>query len=182
MNRNLDASRLVKPARFAHFVLRVTDLKASITFYQKLIGMTVVHESGFVAFMTYDDEHHRLALIVTPVAEAAPPGAAGLDHVAYTFESMGELLGTYLRLKNEGLLPVWSINHGATTSLYYADPDGNRVELQVENFDSEAEIQRFIESGDFAKNPIGVEFDPDRLVARFEAGDPIEELKKQGAA
>jgi catechol-2,3-dioxygenase len=182
MNRNLDASSLVKPARFAHFVLRVTDLKASITFYQKLIGMTVVHESGFLAFMTYDDEHHRIALIATPVAEAAPPGAAGLDHVAHTFESMAELLGTYLRLRNAGLLPVWSINHGPTTSLYYADPDGNRVELQVENFDSEAEIQRFVKSEVFLKNPIGVEFDPDRLVERFEAGDPIEELKKQGVA
>ena len=93
---------------------------------------------------------------------------------------MGELLGIYLRLKNEGMLPVWSINHGPTTSLYYADPNGNRVELQIENFGSDAEVQRFVESEVFLKNPIGVEFDPDQLVARFEAGDPIEELKKQG--
>ncbi len=100
--------------------------------------------------------------------------------MAYTFESMGELLGTYLRLKNEGMLPVWSINHGPTMSLYYADPNGNRVELQIENFGSDAEVQGFVESEVFLKNPIGVEFDPDRLVARFEAGDPIEELKKQG--
>jgi hypothetical protein len=34
----------------------------------------------------------------------------------------------------------------------------------------------------FAKNPIGVVFDPKRLVARYEQGDPIEELLKQGAA
>jgi hypothetical protein len=40
--------------------------------------------------------------------------------------------------------------------------------------------QRFVESEVFLKNPIGVEFDPDWLVARYEAGDSIEELKKQG--
>ena len=179
MNRTLDATRVRTPVRFAHFVLRATDLEASISFYRKLIGMKVVYESSLVAFLTYDDEHHRLALISTPGADAAPPGAAGLDHVAYTFESMEALLATYLRLKTEGLLPVWSINHGPTTSLYYADPDGNRVELQIENFSSDAEMERFIESEVFSKNPIGVEFDPEQLLARFQAGDPIEDLKKQ---
>jgi hypothetical protein len=54
------------------------------------------------------------------------------------------------------------------------------VELQIENFGSDAEVQRFVESEVFLKNPIGVEFDPDWLVARYEAGDSIEELKKQG--
>jgi catechol-2,3-dioxygenase len=103
--------------------------------------MEIVHEASFAAFMTYDEEHHRLALIATPVRESAPPGAAGLDHVAYTFESMEELLGNYLRLKADGILPVWSINHGSTTSLYYADPDGNRVELQIENFETERDVQ-----------------------------------------
>ena len=182
MNRTLDTSRLVKPSRFAHFVLRVTDLQASIAFYEKLLGMRVVHQSSFIAFMTYDEEHHRIALVVTPVADQAPPGAAGLDHVAYTYPSLETLLGSYLRLKPLGIAPVWSINHGPTTSLYYADPDDNRIELQVDNFDSEKQAQEFVESAAFAANPIGVEFDPDQLVARFEAGDPIEELKKQGSA
>jgi catechol-2,3-dioxygenase len=181
MDRTLDTSRLMKPVRFAHFVLRVTDLKASIDFYQRLLGMHVVHEASFIAFMTYDEEHHRIALVATPVTDPAPPGAAGLDHVAYTFASLEELLGNYLRLKSLGLVPVWSINHGPTTSLYYADPDGNRIELQVDNFDSDEKAQEYMQSDQFTQNPIGVEFDPDKLAARFEAGDPLEELKRQGA-
>jgi catechol 2,3-dioxygenase-like lactoylglutathione lyase family enzyme len=108
MDRTLDTSRLMKPVRFAHFVLRVTDLKASIDFYQRLLGMHVVHEASFIAFMTYDEEHHRIALVATPVTDPAPPGAAGLDHVAYTFASLEELLGNYLRLKSLGLVPVSS--------------------------------------------------------------------------
>ncbi len=37
-----------------------------------------------------------------------------------------------------------------------------------------------MESEAFAKNPIGVGFDPDVLVKRYENGDPVEELLKQG--
>ena len=108
--------------------------------------------------------------------------APGLDHVAYTLNSLEELLSTYKRLKGEGIVPVWPINHGLTTSMYYEDPDGLRVEFQVENFDTKNELQAYMHSGAFAENPIGVEFDPEKLLERFENGDPIEELLKQGAA
>jgi hypothetical protein len=37
--------------------------------------------------------------------------------------------------------PFYSINHGPTTSLYYTDPDGNRVELLVDNFATAGEGQ-----------------------------------------
>ena len=42
---------------------------------------------------------------------------------------MGELLGNYRRLKAVGIMPVWCINHGITTSIYYADHDGTMLEL-----------------------------------------------------
>jgi catechol-2,3-dioxygenase len=144
--------------------------------------MALVFGNDFSAFLTYDDEHHRLALIQTPVQDSAPPGAAGLDHVAYSFDTLGELFSTYRRLEQVGIKPVWSVNHGPTTSLYYEDPDGNRVEFQVDNFQTEAELEAFIASPVFEKNPIGVPFDPEKLIARYEQGDPIEELVKQGAA
>ena len=66
--------------------------------------------------------------------------------------------------------------------MYYADPDGNRVEFQVENLATKEELQGYMRSEAFAENPIGVNFDPDKLLARFENGDPLEELLKQGAA
>jgi catechol-2,3-dioxygenase len=182
MKRPLEPRKTIRPAKFAHFVLRARNLEESIAWYQTLLGMEVVHSNDFIAFLTYDDEHHRLALVKTPVAAAAPPGAAGLDHVAYTFETLGDLLSTYCRLKEKGLLPVWTINHGPTTSLYYADPDGNRVELQIDNFETEADLKGWMQSGAFDANPIGVVFDPDELVNRYTQGDPLEELVKQGAA
>jgi catechol-2,3-dioxygenase len=182
MSRQLDPKTPVHPARFAHFVLRVRDIERSITWYQTVVGMEIVHRADKIAFLSYDEEHHRVALAETPVDAEIPPGAVGLDHVAYTFATLGDLLSTYQRLKAEGIEPYWRINHGPTTSLYYHDPDGHGVELQIDNFATEAELKGWMQTEAFSKNPIGVAFDPDKLAERYEAGDPLEELVKQGSA
>jgi hypothetical protein len=71
---------------------------------------------------------------------------------------------------------VLTINHGTTTSLYYKVPDGNKIELQIDNFDTVAEGVKFMESESFAKNPIGVLFDPDQLIRRRSAGEIPSEI------
>jgi len=182
MTRTLDTTTVQKPAYMAHFVLRARDLEAMIAWYGAVLGMEVVQRNEMLAFLTFDDEHHRMALVRTPQQEPAPGGAAGLDHVAYTFRDLGQLLGHYVRLRDAGIRPVWTINHGPTTSMYYQDPEGNRVEFQVDNFASRDALQAWMRSEAFRQNPIGVVFDPDKLVARFEQGDPIEELVRQGSA
>jgi hypothetical protein len=67
------------------------------------------------------------------------------------------------------------IHHGMTLSLYYMDPDGNRIELQVDCFDSEGAIA-FMKSPAFAENPLGVEIDPDALLLRYRQGASHEDL------
>lgn len=177
--RTVEEGQQIKPAKFAHFVLRVRDLQASRDWYVKVLGMELVHDAGMLVFLTYDGEHHRLALAQTPVAMEKVRGAPGLDHVAYTLNSLGDLLATYVRLKALDILPVWPINHGLTTSLYYEDPDGNRVEFQVENYATAEELQGFMRSETFAKNPIGVVFDPEVLQQRYESGEAMESLLRQ---
>lgn len=173
---------VVRPEKLAHVVLRTADKATATQWWTTVLGAEIRHEDDALAFLTYDDEHHRLALAQTPVTAEAPPGAAGVDHVAYTLRSLGELLGTYKRLKAKGIVPALPINHGPTTSMYYKDPEGNVVEFQADNFDTIEELKGFMESETFEKNPLGVPFDPDKLVERYENGDPIDELRKQGAA
>ncbi len=180
--REVETSKVISPSKFAHIVLRTRNLAKALAWYANVLGTEVVFKNDFVAFVTYDEEHHRLALVVTPQEDSAPPGAAGLDHFAYGFDDFGDLMASYKRLRDIGIKPVWSINHGPTTSLYYEDPDGTRLELQVDNFATEEELKGWMDTEAFGKNPIGVEFDPDRLLARYEAGDPLEELVLQGSA
>lgn len=171
----------IPPQRFAHFVKRTKHFKETIDWYATVLGAHVVMSNDFICFMTYDDEHHRIAFVNTPDAEDPAPNTTGVDHVAYTFDDMGELLHTYKRLRARGIAPVWTINHGPTTSMYYADPDGIRVELQIDNFRTAEELDGWFKSGVFAKNPIGVEFDPEELVKAYEEGVPVAELIVQGS-
>jgi hypothetical protein len=68
--------------------------------------------------------------------------AVGTEHVAYCYNKLGELLSDLRRLKAAGILPHWPIN-GVTTSMYYRDPDNNRVELQIHNFATPAELDGY---------------------------------------
>jgi len=176
--RSARAARIA-PAKFAHVVLKTANYAAMIEWYATVLEARVVHESPFITFLTYDDEHHRVAVINAPDSAPAADGAAGVHHIAYTHASLGDLLATYRRLKDGGIEPVRCINHGPTTSMYYRDPDGLRVELQIDNFATTAELHAYFQSREFADNPIGVIFDPERLVRDYEAGVPMAELVRR---
>ncbi len=87
------------------------------------------------------------------------------------------MINTYERLDKADIRPVTCINHGPTTSMYYADPDGNQVELQIDNYDTVEEAGKFFFGPAFAKNPIGVDFDPAELARRFYAGEDQRAIK-----
>jgi catechol 2,3-dioxygenase-like lactoylglutathione lyase family enzyme len=178
--------RLMPPTKLAHLVFQTNQIEPMRDWYCATLDAQVVHENHSLCFVTYDDEHHRIAFIdpgtlaprapILPgrlVDTAEPPG---LHHVAFTYASMGAFLDNYVRLKALGIVPFRCINHGPTTSMYYRDPDGNRVELQIDNFATAQEGRDWLSTPAFAENPIGVEYDPDQLVARFRAGVPVAEL------
>jgi catechol-2,3-dioxygenase len=173
MERRLDTNTVRPPTRLSHVVLRVRSLERSVAWYEKVLVTEVIFRNEHLAFLGFDKEHHRIALVELPDPKEAPAGALGLDHVAFAYDTIGDLLQVYKRLREGSLEPDWSINHGTTTSFYYADPDGNQVELQVDNFLSEAEMKAFMSSPAFKRNPLGVEVDPAELTMRYERGDSL---------
>jgi catechol-2,3-dioxygenase len=170
------------PTKLAHIVLRTTRHQETVDWYRTVLGAEPVFSNPMLTFLTFDDEHHRIAVVTMPGLADPPPFAAGLDHVAFTFASLADLLHTYRRLAAADIRPYWCINHGPTTSLYYRDPNGVQVELQIDNFADEASLNAWMRSGAFKQNPIGVEFDPDVLAARLDRGDPLDALVQQGSA
>lgn len=57
-------------------------------------------------------------------------------------------------------------------SMYYADPDGNQMEMQVDAFPSSDAANDYMNGPHFATNPIGVEYDPEEVLAKVRAGTP----------
>lgn len=166
---------MVKPVKFAHVVYQTRRYEEMIAWYTAVFEAEVVHKDPALAFMSYDDEHHRFAFanldIMKPgAAHAGERGDIGVNHVAYSYADAGALLQTYKRLKAAGILPYWPVHHGITLSLYYKDPDGNRMEFQADCGTVE-EMHDFMANGGFDANPVGVRYDPEELLRRYESGE-----------
>ena len=171
---------MAKPVKFAHVLYMTRRFDEMISWYRDVFEAEVVYENPAIAFLTYDDEHHRFAFANLDVLKPESTGRdekseVGVNHVAYTFGSVGDLLETYARLKHSGITPYWPVHHGTTLSLYYTDPDGNRMEFQVD-VGTVDEATALMKSAAYAANPIGIMYDPDALLARFEAGEAEDSL------
>ncbi|MBV9826250.1 MAG: VOC family protein [Alphaproteobacteria bacterium] len=174
------------PRKFSHVVLQTNRRNEMRDWYCTVLGAEVLHENRFICFVSYDDEHHRVAFIDPgPLAEKAPSegktaragGEVGLHHMAFTYSGLDDLAENYLRLKNLGIAPHRCVNHGITTSMYYYDPDRNQVELLVDNFEIALEGQQYMRGRkDTDKNPVGIDFNPDELVDRIRDGLKTREL------
>lgn len=176
------SARRARPTQIAHFVLKTANFKNVVQWYKEFFEAEPVFENEELAFYTYDDEHHRYAIISVPPVDGQPTERTGIDHVAFSYPTMEDIVFNYERLKAKGILPFVGVNHGPTTSLYYQDPDGVQIEIQVDNHTAVGTPHDFFRSSTFAGNPIGVEFDPDLLTEKFRAGVPDAELMQQGSA
>ena len=175
---------MAKPSKLAHVVYMTRRFDEMIDWYKTVFDAEVQYQNPAFAFLTFDDEHHRFAFanmsVINSSGEAGELAAGiGVNHVGYTYASPGELLETYARLKELGITPYWRVHHGVTLSMYYRDPDGNRMEFQVDCCADAQEAHAFMHSEAFAANPIGVEVDFEALLAQYRSGTPAEALLTQ---
>jgi catechol-2,3-dioxygenase len=178
---DFDASvdTVTSPSTLAHVVLRTANFQPMVDFYTNFLGGSITYGNAFIAFITYDEEHHRVAILNVPGTGPKQPTSSGLEHIAFTFPTLHALLLAYRQRKQKGIDPVWSVNHGPTTSIYYKDPDRNMLETQVDNFDTIEDANAFMNSPHFAHNPIGTDVDPEDIINRLRNGESESLLKKR---
>lgn len=175
---------MAPPTKVAHVVYMTRRYDEMIEWYKTVFEAKVQYQNPAFAFLTYDDEHHRFAFanmsVLSPNGvDADAPAKLGVNHVGYTFANLGDLLETYDRLKQLGITPYWRIHHGVTLSVYYRDPDGNRMEFQVDCCANAEEAHTLMHSAAFAANPVGVEINADELLAQYRSGVSVETLLVQ---
>ncbi len=120
--------------RLNHAVLFVSDLERAVRFYVDVLGFWVTSEERRLnaAFLRAADSanHHDLGLFgLGPTAPPPPRGSTGLYHLAWQVDTVDQLVELRGALQVAGAL-VGESSHGATLSLYGADPDGNQFEVQ----------------------------------------------------
>jgi catechol-2,3-dioxygenase len=150
--------------RLNHAVLFVSDLEPAVAFYTDVLGFEVIERvEGRMnaAFLRAADSHnhHDLGLFGLGAGTPRPPrGTTGLYHLAWQVDTIDQLVAIREGLIASGAFTGES-SHGATLSLYAADPDGNEFEVQwmlpreawgdyatkgvVEHLDLAAEVARW---------------------------------------
>ncbi|MFJ8768730.1 VOC family protein [Streptomyces clavifer] len=189
----MNTETIVHP-RLHHLGLTTSNADAMVSWYRTVIGMDLVHRTDSAtdtsggaptmksAWVTNDEANHRLAFVEMPglIADENKAQHHRVQHFAFAYRTLEELLGSYVRLKGLDITPVLCTDGGAQTAFYYTDPDGNSVELHVDNFgDSWTSMEHMRHSHDFAARPIGHFVDPDKLVEAFEAGASPSEISKR---
>ena len=133
--------------KLQHLGLATANLDAMLDWYRKVLGMTINARSDApagpegkplfsAAFASNDEVNHRIAFFELPglVTDPDKRRHTRVQHVAFEYETLDDLLGTYVRLKGLGIVPVLAADEGSQTSFYYLDPEQNSVELNVNNY------------------------------------------------
>ena len=122
---------MIQARKLGHVVLKVRDAQASKAFYTRVLGLQVAHEDrqrGAV-FLSFGTEHHDLALFQLATGDAPGSEQPGLHHTAWQLESFEALQEAHRELGRLGIAVESTVEHNVTRSVYFHDPDGNRVEL-----------------------------------------------------
>lgn len=122
-------------SKVGHLVLRVSDLRRSLDFYEQVLGMREVARRDFgegpMAFLSTGNSHHDIALVEP--GDAAPRGSA-LHHFALKVgDSLSDLAGVRAALEDAGVEVHMALDHRVSQGLYISDPDGNLIELYVDS-------------------------------------------------
>jgi catechol-2,3-dioxygenase len=139
----------MKVKRIGHVALRVADEARSRAFYKDVLGFRVSEEDpehGGV-FMTLGQNFHTIDVFGHPEPDTAPKPQAnqiGLFHIAFEVGSYGELREAYCSLLEHNVSISHCVDHVSQRSIYFADPDGNRLEVYYEMPDA---LERFAVEG-----------------------------------
>ncbi|MFL6621483.1 MAG: VOC family protein [Sulfurifustis sp.] len=124
-------------AELAHIVLYVRELERSVAFYRDIVGLPVIGEifDGRAAMLSSGRTHHELLLIQVGDAPGPLRGRrVGLYHIGWKIgESLDELRAMKARLEKTGIPIDGMSDHTVSQSLYIHDPDGNEIELFVDD-------------------------------------------------
>ena len=126
----------MKIKSLGHVVLRVMDLARAERFYSGVLGLPVcarMDEGGFkMAFFTLGNHHDFALMQVSGEGSSRSESAVGLHHVAFNIgTTLDELRAARAKLDAAGVATT-PIDHEVSKSLYFADPDGNGVEVYVD--------------------------------------------------
>jgi catechol 2,3-dioxygenase len=118
---------------FAHMGIYVADIGKMQNFYTRVLGFSVtdraqIRGADAVFLSRNPNEHHQIVLV--PGRDPAQPST--INQISFRVISLPELRRIHKQLMDEPVSSINPTNHGGSWSVYFLDPEGNRIELFVQ--------------------------------------------------
>jgi catechol-2,3-dioxygenase len=123
---------------FSHMGMFVADLARMRDFYTRVLGFTVTDTGEletprgrlqFVFLSRDPKEHHQIVLATgKPEKLAFNP----INQISFRMVEFSGLREMYRRVVDEQVKELHPVSHGNALSVYFHDPEGNRLELFVD--------------------------------------------------
>ncbi len=125
--------------KFSHIGIYVHDIDAMAAVYQKLLGFTETDRGVLdgpdgqplrLVFMSRDpDEHHQIVMVSGRPVDVS---FNVINQISLRTPSVESLLAFYKTLSGAPVSDVQPVTHGNALSVYFRDPEGNRIEVYVD--------------------------------------------------
>lgn len=123
------------PLSFSHFGILARDTKALSEFYVRVLGFTVTDRGDLpgnmsLVFLSRDPtEHHQIVL-----CSGRPDGGVNtVNQISLRADKLESLREIHRAIQREaGVTEIFPVTHGNAVSLYFKDPEGNRIECFVD--------------------------------------------------
>ena len=136
--------------RLSHVGLYVTDVPKMTDFYTKTLGFVVSDgaEDGRITFLSHNpSDHHQVVLVRGRSAEQHE--APMVQQVSFNVETLANVQRAFRKVREAGCKVIDPRCHGNAWSVYFSDPEGNRIEM-------------FCDTPWYVPQPLGFEIDLDK--------------------
>ena len=129
---------MARPKRVGHIVLNVKDLAASTKFYTEILGFQVSRQRETGTFLTCGRFTMTSPCSRLPQTRCRSPRGSLASTTFGAGQNLADLKEAYEEFQANGVRLDHNTDHGMTSSMYFFDPDGNRIEYFCNNQDDPA--------------------------------------------
>jgi len=120
--------------QLSHCGIYARDVAKMADFYKRVLGLVVadrgVSPAGLeFAFMTAAPDHHHQVVFISG---RAPQGVTTVNQLSFKVADLDQLKAMFWRAREAGITEIRQISHGNALSMYFADPEGNGIEIYMD--------------------------------------------------
>ena len=123
---------------FSHLGIFVADLAAMEDFYTRVLGFTVTDRGDLdtrrgtvtLVFLSRDPRDHHQIVLAGGRPRELPFNP--INQISFRMDDLAGLRQMHARLVAEKVADLAPVSHGNALSVYFLDPEGNRIELLID--------------------------------------------------